>query len=147
MPLHLAVVNGPNLGSLGDREPELYGSVTHTQLAERCHQWGQERGHLVQVQQADSEGELVGILHAVGASSDGLVLNAGAYTHTSVAVRDAVTSLRVPVVEMHLTNPDGREPFRRRNLLADVVTAGLRGFGVDGYTLALEGLVGLLEAE
>ena len=79
-------------------------------------------------------------IHRAGDDADGLILNAGAYTHTSVAVRDAVLSITIPVVEVHLSNPAAREPFRRRNLLEDVVYAGLRGFGVEGYRLALEGL-------
>jgi 3-dehydroquinate dehydratase-2 len=145
MSLRLAVVNGPNLGQLGEREPELYGHGTHRQLEDRCRQWGLVHGHAVQVQQADGEGVLVGILHEISCHCEGLVLNAGAYTHTSVAVRDAVASLTIPVVELHITNPDAREPLRRRNLLADVVTAGIRGFGLNGYILALTGLAVLLE--
>lgn len=147
MGLHLAVVNGPNLDRLGEREPELYGPVTHSQLVESCLQWGRDHGHRVQVRQADGEGDLVGILHELGSSCDGLVLNAGAFTHTSVAMRDAVAGLNLPVVELHITNPDAREVFRRRNFLMDVVTAGIRGFGVYGYILALTGLAALLEAD
>ena len=147
MGLRLAVVNGPKLDRLGEREPELYGQVSHSQLAESCLQWGRDHGHQVQVRQADGEGDLVGILHELGASCDGLVLNAGAYTHTSVAMRDAVAGLNLPVVELHITNPDAREAFRRRNFLVDVVTAGIRGFGINGYILALDGLAGLLQAD
>ena len=88
-----------------------------------------------------AEGELVGLIGKWGAEADGLILNAAAYTHTSVAVRDAVSATGVPVVELHLTNPAAREEFRKRNLLEDVVVAGIRGFGVQGYRLALEGLV------
>ncbi len=84
------------------------------------------------------------MIHRAGDEAHGLILNAAAYTHTSVAVRDAVAAIDIPVVELHLSNPDAREAFRRQNLLADVVVAGIRGFGVEGYRLALEGMAALL---
>jgi len=86
------------------------------------------------------------MIHGAGDGADGLILNAAAYTHTSVAIRDAVAAMDIPVVEIHLTNPDARESFRRKNLLADVVTAGIRGFGIEGYRLALVGMAALLRA-
>ena len=140
----LAVINGPNLGRLGRRETDIYGALSHDQLAEACEAWGRRNGHDVGVQQTDGEGELVALIHRAGDDCDGIVLNAAAYTHTSVAVRDAVLSIAKPVVEVHLSNPAAREKFRRRNLLSDVVAGGVQGFGFTGYLLALEGLVRLI---
>ena len=140
------VLGGPNLGRLGTREPEIYGHTTWTELAALCSAWAAERGLALVFDQTEGEGDLVRLIHAAGDTAAGLILNAAAYTHTSVAVRDAVASLAIPVIELHLTNPDAREPFRRQNLLADVVTAGIRGFGVEGYRLALGGMAALLAA-
>lgn len=140
------MIGGPNLGRLGVREPEIYGDTTWTQLEALCREWGQELGLAVEFLQSDHEGDLVGMIHRAGDEGHGLILNAAGYTHTSVAVRDAVAAVGIPVVELHLTNPDAREPFRRNNLLADVVTAGIRGFGIAGYRMALMGMADLLEA-
>jgi 3-dehydroquinate dehydratase-2 len=138
------VLGGPNLSRLGTREPEIYGSVTWAELETRCRTWAAELGLAIEWLQTEDEGEMVRLVHRAGDHCDGLVLNAAAYTHTSVAVRDAVAAIDVPVVELHISNPDSREPFRRQNLLADVVTAGIRGFGAEGYRLALAGMAGLL---
>jgi len=138
------VVGGPNLGRLGTREPEIYGRTTWAELETLCRGWAAEAGLEIEFLQTDGEGELVGLIHRAADAAAGLVLNAAAYTHTSVAVRDAVAAAPIPVVEVHLSNPARREPFRRRNLLADVVTASVCGFGVDGYRLALSGLATLL---
>lgn len=138
------VVGGPNLGRLGTREPEIYGTTTWAELARLCASWADEAGLELEFLQTDGEGELVGMVHRAADEAAGLVLNAAAYTHTSVAVRDAVAAAGIPVVELHLSNPAAREPFRRTNLLADVVTASVCGFGVEGYRLALRGLAALL---
>lgn len=140
------VLGGPNLNRLGTREPEIYGSVTWSELEARCRAWAEECGLAIEWLQTEDEGEMVRLVHRAGDDLDGLILNAAAYTHTSVAVRDAVAAIEGPVVEIHLSNPDAREPFRRQNLLADVVTAGIRGFGTDSYRLALEGMARLLGA-
>ena len=142
----VVVIGGPNLSRLGRREPEIYGQTTWSQLESLCHGWATECGLELEFLQSDIEGELVGMIHEAGDSADGIILNAAAYTHTSVAVRDAVSSVSVPVVEIHLTNPDARESFRRNNLLADVVAAGIRGFGIEGYRLALQGIRSLVAA-
>lgn len=138
------ILNGPNLSRLGTREPAVYGSTTLAELAGLCEGWARALGLEPTFEQREGEGELVELIHRAGDQADGLILNAAAYTHTSVAVRDAVTSISIPVIEVHLSNPAAREPFRRQNLLEDVVYAGIRGFGVDGYRLALEGLAGRL---
>ena len=144
---HVFMIGGPNLGRLGNREPEIYGSTTWDQLEKMCHAWAAELGFDLEFLQTDHEGELVGMVHRAGDLGCGIILNSAAYTHTSVAVRDAVAAVGIPVVELHLTNPDAREPFRQKNFLADVVTAGVRGFGVEGYRLALAGLASLLKAD
>ena len=138
------ILNGPNLSRLGRREPQIYGTTTLAELAVLCAGWAAGLGLELTFDQCEGEGQLVTWIHRAGDQADGLILNAGAYTHTSVAVRDAVSSISIPVIEVHLSNPAAREPFRRRNLLEDVVYAGLRGFGVEGYRLALEGLAARL---
>ena len=143
----VVVIGGPNLGRLGRRQPEIYGATTWPELEARCRRWAADLGLAVEFLQSDVEGELVGMINRAADAADGIILNAAAYTHTSVAIRDAVAAVEIPVVELHLTNPDSRESFRRNNLLADVVTAGVRGFGVEGYRLALEGMVSLVGIE
>jgi 3-dehydroquinate dehydratase-2 len=145
MTRRVVMIGGPNLGRLGSRQPEIYGETTWRQLADLCQGWAGECGLDLEFLQSDLEGEIVGMIHRASDGADGIIINAAAYTHTSVAIRDALAAAEVPVVELHLTNPDAREPFRRNNLLADVVTAGIRGFGPEGYRLALMGLAGLLE--
>ncbi|MEN8007829.1 MAG: type II 3-dehydroquinate dehydratase [Candidatus Krumholzibacteriota bacterium] len=141
----VVMIGGPNLGRLGTREPEIYGKTTWGQLETLCRGWATEHGLELDFLQSDTEGDIVGMIHRAGDSADGVIINAAAYTHTSVAIRDALAAVDIPIVELHLTNPDAREPFRRNNLLADVVTAGIRGFGIEGYRLALAGMSGLLE--
>ncbi|MCP4571998.1 MAG: type II 3-dehydroquinate dehydratase [bacterium] len=142
----IQILDGPNLGRLGKREPALYGTTTWDELAAACRAWAQAAGCRCECRQTDAEGELVGLIHAASDGADGLVLNAAAYTHTSVAVRDAVAAAGIPVVEVHLTNPAAREDFRRTNLLEDVVTARVAGFGTDSYRLAITGLAARLGA-
>ncbi len=140
----ITILNGPNLSQLGKREPEIYGSVTYDDLVTQCSEWGGQHGHQVTVRQTDSEGELVQLIQDAAGDSDGLIINAAAYTHTSVAVRDALAAVDLPVVELHISNPWSREPFRQQNYLSDVVTAGIHGFGTGGYLLALTGLMEIL---
>ncbi len=139
------VLGGPNLGRLGVREPEIYGAESWEDLARRCRAWGQEQGIEVVVHQDDAEGGLVRRIHEAADTCDGLVLNAAAYTHTSVAVRDAVAALDIPCVEWHISNPTAREEFRCNNFLSGVVRAGVFGFGSGGVLLALGGLRDLLD--
>jgi len=140
----VVMIGGPNLGRLGSRQPDIYGDTTWEKLEALCRDWAQEISLELDFLQSDMEGEIVGMIHLAGDSSDGIIINAAAYTHTSVAIRDALAAVDIPVVELHLTNPDAREPFRRNNLLADVVTAGIRGFGIEGYRMALSGMARLL---
>ena len=138
------VLNGPNLNLLGEREPEVYGPVTLEELEARCVRWGEERGVEVRCAQSNHEGVLLDRLQEARRDCAGAVVNPGAYTHTSVALRDCVAALRIPVVEVHLSNTHAREPFRRRSLLAPVASGRVEGFGAAGDLLALEGLQGIL---
>jgi 3-dehydroquinate dehydratase II len=142
----ISILGGPNLGRLGVREPEIYGDTTWEELGRQCRDWGSGLGLDVEFSQNDSEGGLVGLVHDAADRCQGLILNAAAYTHTSVAIRDAVASVEIPVIEIHLTNPASREEFRQTNLLTGVVSAGVFGFGVEGYRLALEGMAARLLA-
>ncbi|WP_277049808.1 type II 3-dehydroquinate dehydratase [Ruania albidiflava] len=139
------VLNGPNLGRLGSREPDIYGHLDHTGLTERVHRWAAELGLEVDVRQTDDETELVHWLHeAVDAGAD-VVLNPAAFTHYSYALRDAaaqVTTAGLRLVEVHLTNPATRETFRHTSVISGVATGTIAGFGAASYRLALSALVG-----
>jgi 3-dehydroquinate dehydratase-2 len=135
--MKIVVINGPNLNLLGQREPEIYGGTTLAQIEESLRQQGKEIGIEVRCFQSNIEGYLVDALQQAGNDSDGVILNAGAYTHTSVALRDAVAAIDIPVVEVHLSNPQAREEFRRTSLLADVCAGSISGFGEQSYDLAL----------
>ncbi|MTD55930.1 type II 3-dehydroquinate dehydratase [Amycolatopsis pithecellobii] len=134
------VLNGPNLGRLGKREPDVYGSTTHEDLAELCVKTGGELGLDVEVRQTDHEGELVGWLHEAADGGFPVVLNAGAWTHYSIAVRDAAAQLTAPLIELHISNVHKREEFRHHSVLSDIATAVIAGLGVPGYPLALRWL-------
>ncbi|MFC4002344.1 type II 3-dehydroquinate dehydratase [Prauserella oleivorans] len=131
------VLNGPNLGRLGTREPSVYGSTTHDDLVRLCVETGKDLGLDVEVRQTDHEGEMVGWLHEAADAAAPVVLNAGAWTHYSIAVRDAAAQLTAPLVEVHISNVHQREQFRHHSVLSDIATGVLAGFGVDGYRLAL----------
>ncbi|HEY2205799.1 MAG TPA: type II 3-dehydroquinate dehydratase [Pseudonocardia sp.] len=131
------VLNGPNLGRLGTREPAIYGATTHAQLAELCVAVGTELGLAVRVRQTDHEGEMIGWLHEAADAAVPVVLNAGAWTHYSIAVRDACASLTAPLIEVHISNVHQREEFRHHSYLSAVATGSIVGLGVTGYTLAL----------
>ncbi|MEU4668421.1 type II 3-dehydroquinate dehydratase [Amycolatopsis sp. NPDC023774] len=131
------VFNGPNLGRLGKREPATYGSTTHDDLAALCVKTGSELGLAVEVRQTDHEGELVGWLHEAADGGHPVVLNAGAWTHYSIAVRDAAAQLSAPLIELHISNVHKREQFRHHSVLSDIATGVIAGLGVDGYGLAL----------
>ena len=134
------VLNGPNLGRLGTREPAVYGSTTHADLAEMCLKTGGELGIEVEVRQTDHEGEMVGWLQEAADGGNPVVLNAGAWTHYSIAVRDAAAQLTAPLIELHISNVHRREAFRHHSVLSDIATAVIAGLGVDGYPLALRWL-------
>jgi 3-dehydroquinate dehydratase-2 len=136
------VLNGPNIGRLGTREPALYGATTYADLATLCTRTGGELGLAVEVRQTDHEGELLGWLHAAADAATPVVLNAAAWTHTSVAVRDACAQLTAPLVEVHITNVHAREEFRHHSYISAVASGVIVGLGVDGYALALRWIAG-----
>jgi 3-dehydroquinate dehydratase-2 len=137
------VLNGPNLGRLGQREPAVYGTATYADLVALCERTAAELGLSVDVRQTDDEATLIGWLHEAADRAAGVVLNPAAFTHYSIAVRDAVAAVGKPVVEVHLSNPAGREEFRRVSLVAPVAVGTISGFGVDSYRLALHALARL----
>jgi 3-dehydroquinate dehydratase-2 len=134
------VLNGPNLGRLGSREPEVYGTATHDDLVAACATAGAELGLEVEVRQTDDEAELVRWLHAAADSGTPVVLNPAAFTHYSYALRDACAALTAPLVEVHLSNPAARETFRHTSVVAGVATGSITGFGVESYRLALRAI-------
>lgn len=136
-PVRVLVLNGPNLGRLGSREPEVYGTVTYDELVAACEDAGAELGLLVDVRQTDDESELVGWLHEAADTGKAVVLNPAAFTHYSYALRDACAMLTAPLVEVHLSNPAAREEFRHTSVVAGVATGTVAGFGLDSYLLAL----------
>jgi len=137
---HVLVLNGPNLGRLGAREPEVYGTTTYPELAALCVRGGSELGLAVQVRQTDSEAELIGWLHEAADTGVAVVLNAGALTHTSIALRDACAARTAPLVEVHISNVHAREEFRHHSYISAVASGVIVGLGVEGYVLALSWL-------
>lgn len=141
------VLNGPNLNLLGTREPAIYGAQTLADVEQLCAAACAHHGFALRFHQSNHEGALVdwlheaGRLHATGALA-GVVLNAGAYTHTSIALLDAIKGTGVPLVELHISNVHAREPFRHHSYIAAAARAQLCGFGVQGYALAIDGLAG-----
>jgi 3-dehydroquinate dehydratase-2 len=134
------VLNGPNLGRLGTREPAIYGSTTYADLVELCSNAGTEVGLDVDVRQTDAEGEMIGWLHEAADDGVPVVLNAGAWTHYSIAVRDACAALSAPLLEVHISNVHAREDFRHHSYISAVASGVIVGLGVQGYALALRWL-------
>lgn len=134
------ILNGPNLNLLGEREPEIYGTSTLAEVERMCRERGAELGLEVDFRQTNDEGELIGWLQESRGSVSGIVLNPAAYTHYSLAVREAVAAAEAPVVEVHISNIYAREPWRARSLVSGVARGVIAGLGVRGYLLALEAL-------
>jgi 3-dehydroquinate dehydratase-2 len=139
----ITVLHGPNLDRLGCREPEIYGTETLESLNREIRELAGSLGFDTEIRQTNHEGEMVEFLRSAGEESIGIVLNAGAWTHASLAIRDAVEALRVPVVEVHLSNVYAREPFRRRSVIEDLVAGKILGFGTESYLLAVRAIVAL----
>jgi 3-dehydroquinate dehydratase-2 len=140
------VIHGPNLNLLGDREPEIYGRATLAEINRRLRELGRELGVTVETFQSNSEGAIVDRIQQTRGRADVLVINPAAYTHTSVAIRDAVGALGVPVIEVHLSNVYRREPFRHHSTLADIAHGRIMGFGPESYMLALRAAAGLVQS-
>lgn len=143
--LSVLILNGPNLNLLGTRQPQIYGRTTLADVEAMCAAHGQANGFEVACAQSNHEGALVDAIHAAKGTHDGIVLNAGAYTHTSIALHDAIAGTELPVVELHLSNIHAREAFRHHSFIAPVAVGMICGFGAAGYTLALDALLGHLE--
>jgi 3-dehydroquinate dehydratase-2 len=135
------VVNGPNLNLLGEREPDVYGSDTLDDLIRQLDRYATDRGVVLRHVQSNIEGELVDTLHAARGEVDGIVLNAGAYTHYSIALRDAIAAIDIPVVETHLSNVLSREEFRHQSVIGPECIGMISGFGATSYKLAVDALI------
>lgn len=134
------ILNGPNLNLLGQREPEIYGHDTLADVEALCKKTAQGFGLSVKCFQSNSEGEMINFIHEARENGAGLIINAGAYTHTSVALHDALRTLNIPAVEVHLANLHKREEFRHKSFIAPVVQGSICGFGILGYELAIRAL-------
>ncbi|MBU0988119.1 MAG: type II 3-dehydroquinate dehydratase [Proteobacteria bacterium] len=138
------VVHGPNLNMLGKREPEIYGTTTLEQLNSSLEALGDCLGLAVDAFQSNHEGAIVEKIQTATGIQNGVIINPAAFTHTSIAIRDALLLLDIPVIEVHLSNIYKREPFRHKSLISDVVLAQITGFGIQGYSMALTALAGIL---
>jgi len=141
----ILILNGPNLNLLGSRQPEVYGTVTLKDIHRACEKRAVEFGFDVDFRQSNTEGELVDWLHEAKDAHAGVIINAGAYTHTSIALMDAIASIELPVIEVHLSNIHAREEFRRNSYIARVALGQICGFGAIGYEMALEALAAHLQ--
>jgi len=140
----ILLLHGPNLNLLGTRQPEIYGDVTLEQINHMAERYVRDYGAELRAEQSNHEGDLVDILHVARNWSDGVVFNAGAYTHTSLALRDAISAVGLPVVEIHLSNIHAREDFRHHSYLAPVCVGQISGFGWRSYVLGIDALLGYL---
>ena len=143
----IIIINGPNLNLLGEREQSQYGATTFEQLKENCSKKGNEIGIHVDFAQSNIEGELVNIIQDARNKYDGIIINAAGFTHTSVAIRDALDIFKKPIIELHISNIYKREEFRHKSLISGVVTGGIFGLGVEGYILAIISLQKTLQNE
>ena len=143
----ILIINGPNLNLLGEREQSQYGSVTYKELKEICAKKSNELGLKLEFFQSNIEGELVNIIQESRKKFDGIIINAAAFTHTSVAIRDALSIFKKPIIELHISNIYKREEFRHKSLISDIVTGGIFGLGSEGYILAIISMQKLLKNE
>ncbi len=145
-PLRLLVLHGPNLNLLGHREPDIYGSMTLEEIDRRLRERGADLGVEIRTMQSNAEGELIDAVQDARGWADGILINPGGYSHTSVAIRDALSAVALPAVEVHLSNPAAREEFRKVDLVAGACRGVVAGFGWRSYLLALEALADSLRA-
>ena len=141
----IIIINGPNLNLLGEREQSQYGSITFEKLRENCKKKSLELNLDVEFAQSNVEGELVNIIQESRKKFDGMIINAAAFTHTSVAIRDALDLFKKPIIELHISNIYKREEFRQKSLISDIVTGGIFGLGAEGYILAIISMHQLLK--
>lgn len=140
MSKHIVIIHGPNLNMLGSREPEIYGHETLSDIDKKCLEKAKALGLSVECYQSNHEGELVSKIQEAGKNSGGMIINAGAYTHTSIAMMDALLSVKVPVIEVHLSNIFRREEFRHQSYISKAAKGVICGFGSESYMLALEAM-------
>jgi 3-dehydroquinate dehydratase-2 len=141
----ILIINGPNLNLLGEREQSQYGSITYEQLKKNCLKKSQELNIILEFMQSNIEGEIVTIIQQAKDEFDGVIINAAGFTHTSVAIRDALDILKKPIIELHISNIYKREEFRQKSLISDVVTGGICGLGDNGYILAIIAMQNILQ--
>ena len=143
----IIIINGPNLNLLGEREQSQYGSITYDQLKKNCLKKAKELKINLEFNQSNIEGEIVTLIQEAKSKFDGIIINAAGFTHTSVAIRDALDIFKKPIIEIHISNIYKREEFRKKSLLSDVVTGGIFGLGDNGYILAIIAMQKLLKNE
>lgn len=143
----ILVIHGPNLNMLGQREPDIYGTATLETINSNLAELGQRLGLELETFQSNHEGAIIEKIQEAAKIQNGIIINPAAFTHTSIAIRDALLLLDIPVIEMHLSNIYKREPFRHKSMMSDVVSAQITGFGVQGYTMALEAMAGMVQSK
>ena len=142
---NILIINGPNLNLLGEREQSQYGSITYEDLKKNCLKKSDELNINLEFTQSNVEGEIVNIIQNARKNIDGIIINAAGFTHTSVAIRDALSIFKKPIIELHISNIYKREEFRKKSLISDVVTGGIFGIGINGYILAIIAMHELLK--
>tara|TARA_A100001011_G_scaffold187755_1_gene196286 strand:- start:9640 stop:10089 length:450 start_codon:yes stop_codon:yes gene_type:complete len=147
MKQNITIINGPNLNLLGEREAEKYGKHTLKEVEEICLNFAKKNDFDLSFYQSNIEGEIVEKIQKLRNSSKGLIINAGGYTHTSVAIHDALKVLKIPLIELHITNIYNREEFRHKSLLSNVVSGIICGFGINGYIMSLEAMIKIIKNE
>jgi 3-dehydroquinate dehydratase II len=147
MPARLLIVNGPNLNTLGTREPEIYGKETLSDIEKKCQKAAKSLGLALDFYQSNHEGELVDTIQSAAKAHKGVIINAGAYTHTSIAIMDALLTLKIPVIEVHMSNIFRREEFRHESYVSKAAKGVICGFGSASYLLALDAMAGLLKSK
>ena len=144
---NILIINGPNLNLLGEREQSQYGSITFDELKKECIKKSKELNINLNFSQSNVEGEIVNFIQEARNNCDGIIINAAGFTHTSVAIRDALSIFKKPIIELHISNIYKREEFRQKSLISDVVTGGIFGIGANGYILAIIAMQKLLKNE
>ena len=143
----IIIINGPNINLLGEREQSQYGLITFEKLKENCLNKSKELNLTVEFTQSNVEGQLVNIIQDARKNFDGIIINAAAFTHTSIAIRDALSIFKKPIIEIHMSNIYKREEFRQKSLISDIVSGGIFGLGADGYILAIIAMQKILKNE
>ena len=143
----IIILNGPNLNLLGEREKDKYGNTTLNDIENNCKEYAKKNDIALSLFQSNIEGEIVEIIQKTRNEQDGLIINAGGYTHTSVAIHDALKILKIPIIELHITNIYNREEFRHKSLISKIAKGVLCGFGTDGYIMALQAMKNYLKNE